>query len=76
MFDLTKSMEEKIITAMKFMYFIVLNCLSISCYTSMCNFAKAVDFRGLLTTKDYTIYTNIILGREFVIIIAQYIESN
>ena len=69
-------MKAKIITAMKFMYFIVFNCLPVSCYTFICNFAKNMDFGGLPGTKDYAIYANAILGRKFVIAIAQYIESN
>ena len=72
----TEGMKAKIITAMKFMYFIVLNCLPMSCYTSMCNFAKELDFGGLHGSKDYATYANVILEREFVIAIAQHIESN
>ena len=71
-----EGMKAKIITAMKFMYFIVLNCLPISCYTSMCNFAKEMDFGGLPGSKDCATYANAISGREFVIAIAQHIESN
>ena len=37
---ITKGMKAKIISAMNFMYFIVLDCLNVSCYTSMCNFVK------------------------------------
>ena len=47
-----------------------------SCYTSMCNFAKNRDFEGLSGTKDYATYTSAISGRKFVIAIAQHIESN
>ena len=64
----------KIIIAMKFMYFIVLNCLPISCYTSMCNFAKDMDFEDLPSTNDYATYGNVILGRKFLIVISQHIE--
>ena len=71
-----EGMKAKIITAIKFMYFIVLNCLPMSCYTSMCNFAKEMDFGGLPSSKDYVTYANAISGREFVIAIAQHIESN
>ena len=42
----------------------------------MCNFTKDIDFEGLNGTKDYTTYINAILEREFVIAIAQHIESN
>ena len=68
-----EGMKAKIITAMKFMYFIVLHCLPMSCYTSMCNFAKERDFGGLPGSKDYATYANAILRRKFVIAI---IESN
>ena len=71
-----EGMKAKIITAMKFMYFIVLNCLPMSYYTSMCNFAEEMDFGGLLGSKDYATYANAILRRKFVIAIAQHIESN
>ena len=71
-----EGMKAKIITAMKFIYFIVFNCLTMSCYTSMCNFTKEMDFGGLLGSKDYATYANAILGREFMIVIAQLIESN
>ena len=69
-------MKAKIITAMKFMYFIVLNCLPMSCYMSMCNFAKEMDFGGLPGSKDFATYANAILEQKFVISIAQHIESN
>ena len=42
----------------------------------MCNFAKEMDFGGLPGSKDYATYANAISGREFVIAIAQHIESN
>ena len=77
--SITEGMKVKIITAMKFMYlkyFIVFNCLPMSYYTFTCNFAKNMDFGGLLTIQDYATYTNAIMEREFVIAIAQYIESN
>ena len=35
-----------------------------------------MDFEGLLTTIDYATYINAVLGKEFVIAIAQHIESN
>ena len=73
-FSTIEGMKAKIITVMKFMYFIVLNCLPMSFYTCMCNFAKEMDFGGLTGNKDYATYANAISGREFVI--AQHIESN
>jgi hypothetical protein len=62
----TEGIKAKIISAMKFMYFIVLNCLPMSCYTSMCNFAKDIDFGSLLGTNNYATYENDVSGREFV----------
>ena len=62
-------MKPKIITVMKFMYFIALNCLLISCYISMCNFAKDMDFEDLPATKDYAIHANTVLKREVAIAI-------
>jgi hypothetical protein len=73
--SITEGMKAKIVYAMKFMYFIVLNCLPVSCYTSMCNFAKDMDFGGLPGTNDYATYANAVSGREFVIAISQHIES-
>lgn len=72
---ITEGMKAKIICAMKFMYFIALNCLPMSCYTSMCNFAKDMDFGGLPGTNDYATYGNAVSGREFVTAISQHIES-
>jgi hypothetical protein len=72
---ITEDMKAKIITAMKCMYFIMLNCLPMSCYTSMCNFAKSMEFGGLPIIEDYGTYTNAVSGREFVLAIAQNIEA-
>ena len=74
--SITEGMKTIIITVIKFMCFIVLNCLLVSSYTSMCNFAKGTDFGGLLGTKDYATFANAVSRREFVITIAQHIESN
>jgi hypothetical protein len=46
-----------------------------SCYTSMCNFAKNMEFGGLPTIEDYGTYANVVSGREFVLAIAQNIEA-
>ena len=50
--------------------------IAMSCYMSMCNFAKEMDFGGLPCNKDYATYANAISGREFVIAIVEHIESN
>ena len=72
---ITEVMKAKIVCAMKFMYFIVLNCLPMSCYITMCNFAKDMDFGGLPTVNDYATYGNAVSGKEFVTAISQHIES-
>jgi hypothetical protein len=68
-------MKAKIIYAMKFMYFIVCNCFLVSYYTSMCKFAKDMDFGGLSGTNVYATYGNAVSGREYVTAIFQHIES-
>jgi hypothetical protein len=74
-FCTTEGMKAKIIYAMKFMYFIVLYCLHVSCYKFMCNFAKNMDFGGLLGTNDYTTYGNTVSEKEFINVISQHIKS-
>ena len=74
-FCTTKGMKTKIISAMNFMYFIVFNYLHVSCYTSICNFAKDMEFGGLRGTNNYATYRNTVLVREFVIVNSQHIES-
>ena len=68
-----KGIKAKIIIVMKFICFIVFNCLFVSCYTSICNFTEGMDFGSFFGAKDYATYTN---ERKFVIAIAQYIELN
>ena len=61
-----KGMKAKIISAMKFMYFIVFACLHVSCYTFMCNFVKDVDFGDLLGTNEYATYGNAVSEKKFI----------
>ena len=68
-FCATEGMNAKIRFSMKFIYFIVFNCLHVSCYIFVCNFVKDMDFAGLSNANDNATYENVVSEREFVIII-------
>lgn len=68
-FCATEGMNAKIICAMKFMYFIVFNCLHVSCYIFICNFVKDMDFAGLSDANNYITYGNAVSEIKFVIVI-------
>ncbi|KAH7294328.1 hypothetical protein KP509_28G067100 [Ceratopteris richardii] len=66
--------KTRIITCMKLAYFFGKQDMALTKYEAICDLAYALDVKDMPLRKDYSSYTNLMAGKDFITSISNYLE--
>ncbi|KAH7285942.1 hypothetical protein KP509_33G052100 [Ceratopteris richardii] len=66
--------KTRIITCMKLAYFFGKQDIALTKYEALCDLAYALDVKDMPLRKDYSSYTNLMAGKDFITSISNYLE--
>ncbi|MCO5567614.1 hypothetical protein L7F22_021308 [Adiantum nelumboides] len=72
---LSSKVQRRVITCMKLMYFIAKEDLACKKYKKLCDLAYALDVQAMPVKNDYSAYTNVMAGKDFVSCISEYLQT-